>query len=58
MKRFNSSESKGIGEQQEVAKKRPSKFKQFYSQYGPLFVVIHLTTVVLWIYCFFLISKQ
>ena len=38
--------------------KKPSKFKQFYSQYGPLFVVVHLTTVVMWIYGFFLISKQ
>lgn len=38
--------------------KRPSKFKQLYSQYGPSFVVIHLITVVLWIYGFFLISKQ
>ena len=40
------------------AAKKPSKFKQFYSQYGPLFIVIHLTTVVLWIYGFFLLSKQ
>lgn len=38
--------------------KRPSKFKQFYSQYGPMFVVVHLITVVMWIYGFFLISKQ
>ena len=38
--------------------KKPSKFKQFYSQYGPIFVVVHLITVVLWIYGFFLISKQ
>jgi hypothetical protein len=39
-------------------KKPPSKFKQFYSQYGPMFLVVHLTTVVMWIYGFFLISKQ
>jgi hypothetical protein len=39
-------------------KKSPSKFKQFYSQYGPMFLVVHLTTVVIWIYGFFLISKQ
>jgi hypothetical protein len=38
--------------------KKPSKFKQLYSQYGPLFVVVHLITVVMWIYGFFLISKQ
>lgn len=38
--------------------KKQSKFKQFYSQYGPLFLVVHLTTVVMWIYFFFLISKQ
>jgi len=38
--------------------KKQSKFKQFYSQYGPLFLVVHLTTVVLWIYFFFIISKQ
>lgn len=38
--------------------KKQSKFKQFYSQYGPLFLVVHFTTVVLWIYFFFLISKQ
>jgi hypothetical protein len=44
-------------EKKEPAKKT-SKFKQFYSQYGPLFLVVHLTTVVMWIYGFFLISKQ
>ena len=38
--------------------KKQSKFKQFYSQYGPIFIVIHLITVVLWIYAFFQISKQ
>lgn len=38
--------------------KKPSKFKQFYSQYGPMFVVVHLITVAMWIYGFFLISKQ
>ena len=38
--------------------KKQSKFKQFYSQYGPLFIVVHLTTVVMWIYGLFLISKQ
>lgn len=38
--------------------KKQSKFKQFYSQYGPLFLVVHLTTVVMWIYFFFLVSKQ
>ena len=38
--------------------KKTSKFKQFYSQYGPIFLVVHLTTVVMWIYGFFLISKQ
>lgn len=39
-------------------KKKPTKFKQLYTQYGPLFVVVHLITVVMWIYGFFLISKQ
>ena len=43
---------------QNVIPKKQSKFKQFYSQYGPLFIVVHLTTVVMWIYGFFLISKQ
>lgn len=43
---------------EKVIKKKESKFKQFYTQYGPLFIVVHLTTVVLWIYTFFLISKQ
>ena len=43
---------------QTTNEKKPSKFKQFYTQYGPLFVVVHLITVVLWIYGFFLISKQ
>ena len=38
--------------------KKQSKFKQLYSQYGPIFLVVHMTTVVLWIYSFFLISKQ
>ena len=38
--------------------KKPSKFKMFYRQYGPSFLVIHLATVVAWIYLFFLISKQ
>ena len=38
--------------------KKPSKFKQFYSQYGPIFIMIHLTTVVLWIWGFFMLSKQ
>lgn len=38
--------------------KKQSKFKQFYSQYGPLFIVVHLTTVVLWIYFFYIVSKQ
>jgi hypothetical protein len=38
--------------------KKMSKFKQLYTQYGPLFIVIHLTTVVMWIYGFFLLSKQ
>ena len=42
----------------EVPKKKQSKFKMFYQQYGPSFLVIHLTTVVAWIYLFFLISKQ
>jgi hypothetical protein len=40
------------------APKKVSKFKALYTQYGPLFVVVHLTTVVLWIYGFFLLSKQ
>ena len=39
-------------------KKKTSKFKLFYTQYGPIFLVVHLTTVVMWIYGFFLISKQ
>ena len=39
-------------------KKKPSKFKIFYTQYGPIFLVVHFTTVVMWIYGFFLISKQ
>lgn len=39
-------------------KKKMSKFKQLYTQYGPTFLVVHLITVVLWIYGFFLISKQ
>ena len=38
--------------------KKQSKFKQSITQYGPIFIVIHLTTVVMWIYLFFLISKQ
>jgi hypothetical protein len=38
--------------------KKMSTFKKLYSQYGPLFIVVHLITVVLWIYGFFLISKQ
>lgn len=38
--------------------KKPSKFSLFYKQYGPMFIVVHLITVVLWIYGFFLISKQ
>jgi hypothetical protein len=38
--------------------KKKSKFSVFYAQYGPAFLVIHLTTVVLWIYGFFLVSKQ
>lgn len=42
----------------EKPKKKQSKFKMFYSQYGPMFLVVHLTTVVMWIYGFFLISKQ
>lgn len=46
------------GSQQENPPKKASKFKQLYTQYGPLFLVVHLTTVVLWIYFFFLISKQ
>lgn len=42
----------------EQAPKKMSKFKQFYTQYGPTFLIIHMITVVLWIYGFFLISKQ
>lgn len=38
--------------------KKVSKMKQLYSQYGPLFIVVHLITVVLWISGFFTISKQ
>lgn len=38
--------------------KKQSKFKQLYTQYGPLFLVVHLTTVVMWIYFFFIVSKQ
>ncbi len=45
-------------EQTKKDEKKPSKFKQLYSQYGPLFVVVHLITVIMWIYGFFLISKQ
>jgi len=45
-------------EKEKKDEKKPSKFKQLYSQYGPLFVVVHLITVVMWIYGFFLISKQ
>jgi len=45
-------------DKKQLSEKKPSKFKQFYSQYGPLFVVVHLITVVMWIYGFFLISKQ
>ncbi|CAF0830075.1 unnamed protein product [Brachionus calyciflorus] len=49
--------SSQTGELQSQPKKM-SKFKQFYTQYGPIFLVVHLITVVLWIYGFFLISKQ
>ena len=38
--------------------KKQSKFRQFYAQYGPTFLVVHLTTVVMWIYLFYVISKQ
>ena len=38
--------------------KKVSKFKMAYQQYGPSFVVIHLVTVVAWIYFFYFISKQ
>lgn len=38
--------------------KKMSTMKQMYSQYGPLFIVVHLITVVLWISGFFVISKQ
>ena len=38
--------------------KKPSKFKVFYRQYGPSFLVIHMSTVVAILYVFFLISKQ
>jgi hypothetical protein len=38
--------------------KKMSKFKQLYTQYGPIFIVIHLTTVIMWIYGFFQLSKQ
>jgi len=43
---------------EETQLKKISTFKKLYSQYGPLFIVVHLITVVLWIYGFFLISKQ
>lgn len=42
----------------EQSTKKMSKFKEFYSQYGPTFLIVHLITVVMWIYGFFLISKQ
>ena len=51
-------ENKNEEEQKKEQPKKQSKFKQLYSQYGPIFLVVHLTTVVLWIYSFFLISKQ
>ena len=58
----SSQEQKGEGKEEgdtsNKQKKPQSKFKQFYSQYGPIFLVVHLTTVVMWIYGFFLISKQ
>ncbi len=38
--------------------KKQSKFRQFYAQYGPIFIFVHLSTVVMWIYLFFIISKQ
>jgi hypothetical protein len=38
--------------------KKQSKFRQFYAQYGPTFLIVHLTTVVMWIYLFYIISKQ
>jgi hypothetical protein len=44
--------------QEKEKPKKISKFKMFYQQYGPSFVIIHLTTVVAWIYLFYIISKQ
>jgi hypothetical protein len=52
---FQVTEGKKI---EETQLKKMSTFKKLYSQYGPLFIVVHLITVVLWIYGFFLVSKQ
>lgn len=54
---LNRFESTNVNDSKPKEKKQ-SMFKKLYSQYGPLFVVVHLTTVVIWIYSFFLISKQ
>lgn len=58
--RLLSTESQQVKSEQEPKPnaKKQSKFKQFYTQYGPMFLVVHLTTVVMWIYGFYLISKQ
>ncbi len=53
IRRLNSTEPS-----KSVEPKKQSKFKTFYTQYGPLFVVVHLTTVVITLYAFFTISKQ
>jgi hypothetical protein len=53
IRRLNSTETS-----KPVEPKKKSKFKTFYTQYGPLFVVVHLTTVVITLYAFFTISKQ
>jgi hypothetical protein len=61
--RNSSSSSEGTNNnnnsnKEQKTEKKQSKFKLLVTQYGPLFIVVHLTTVVLWIYGFFLISKQ
>lgn len=57
-RRLTTEISEAKNSKNEQPPKKMSKFKEFYSQYGPTFLIVHLITVVMWIYGFFLISKQ